>query len=100
MIVPTSCHNVRAMRKPLCPFLADLFMGRFESEAKNGFQYFPRVRFSYLNDIFAVLDTKKCNEKNVSFASISSLRSERNSLDFDVFILLFIYLPSHSSHSV
>lgn len=48
-----------AIGKPLSPFLANLFMGRFELEILNDFQYFPRIWTKYVDYIFGVFDTSK-----------------------------------------
>ncbi|KAJ8960161.1 hypothetical protein NQ318_003882 [Aromia moschata] len=40
------------------------FMSRFETEAKDKFEYFPRVWFRYVDDIFAVFDTKAISLDN------------------------------------
>ena len=46
------------MGNPLSPFIAGLFMSRFDTEIKEEFQYFPRIWLRYVDDIFAVFDTK------------------------------------------
>ncbi|KAJ8955688.1 hypothetical protein NQ318_008559, partial [Aromia moschata] len=51
-------HEGTAMGKSLSPFSANLFMSKFETE------YFPRVWFRYVDDIFAVFDTKAISLDN------------------------------------
>ncbi|KAJ8962376.1 hypothetical protein NQ318_018360 [Aromia moschata] len=48
-----------AMGNFLSPFIANLFMSKFETEVKDKLEYFPRVWFKYVDDIFAVFDTKQ-----------------------------------------
>ena len=50
-----------AMGNCLSPFLANLFMGNFEYNLKNKCNYFPKIWFRYVDDIFAVFDTKNNN---------------------------------------
>ncbi|KAJ8962746.1 hypothetical protein NQ318_001144, partial [Aromia moschata] len=50
-------HEGTAMGNSLSPFIANLFMSKFETEVKYKFEYFPRVWFMYVDDIFAVFDT-------------------------------------------
>ncbi|KAJ8946279.1 hypothetical protein NQ318_023130 [Aromia moschata] len=38
-------HEGTAMGNSLSPFIANLFMSKFETEVKNKFEYFPRVWF-------------------------------------------------------
>ncbi|KAJ8937042.1 hypothetical protein NQ318_021112, partial [Aromia moschata] len=40
------------------------FMSKFETEVKDKFEYFPRVWFRYVDDIFAVFDTKAISLDN------------------------------------
>ncbi|KAJ8936581.1 hypothetical protein NQ318_008053 [Aromia moschata] len=47
-------HEGTAMCNSLSPFVANLFMSKFETEAKDKFEYFPRVWFRYVDDIFAI----------------------------------------------
>ncbi|KAJ8938833.1 hypothetical protein NQ318_000828, partial [Aromia moschata] len=51
-------HGGTAMGNSLTPCIANLFMSKFETEAKDKFEYFPRILFRYEDDIFAVFDTK------------------------------------------
>ncbi|KAJ8960542.1 hypothetical protein NQ318_013830 [Aromia moschata] len=46
-------HEGTAMGNSLSPFIANLFMSKFETEVKDKFEYFPRVWFRYVDDIFA-----------------------------------------------
>ncbi|KAJ8941458.1 hypothetical protein NQ318_016898 [Aromia moschata] len=46
-------HEGTAMGNSLSPFIANLFMSKFETEVKYKFEYFPRVWFRYVDDIFA-----------------------------------------------
>ncbi|KAJ8963379.1 hypothetical protein NQ318_018856 [Aromia moschata] len=39
-------------------------MSKFETEAKDKFEYFPKVWFRYVDDIFAVFDTKAISLDN------------------------------------
>jgi hypothetical protein len=49
------------MGNPLSLFLANLFMSRFETDAKEAAEYFPVHWYRYVDDIFTVLDTSKSN---------------------------------------
>ncbi|KAJ8952363.1 hypothetical protein NQ318_017257 [Aromia moschata] len=51
-------HEGTAMGNSLSPFIANLFM------IKDKFEYFPRVWFRYVDDIFAVFDTKAISLDN------------------------------------
>ncbi|KAJ8948169.1 hypothetical protein NQ318_009261, partial [Aromia moschata] len=51
-------HERMAMGNSLSPFIANLFM------IKDNFEYFPRVWFRYVDDIFAVFDTKAISLDN------------------------------------
>ncbi|KAJ8951717.1 hypothetical protein NQ318_012567 [Aromia moschata] len=57
-------HEGTAMGNSLSPFIANLFMSKFETEVKDKFEYFPRVWFRYVDDIFAVFDTKAISLDN------------------------------------
>lgn len=65
-----------AMGNSLSPFIANLFMSKFEIDRKNDMKYFPRVWIRYVDDVFAVFDTSKCsiqdfvNELNSKVPSI------------------------------
>ncbi|KAJ8956455.1 hypothetical protein NQ318_010769 [Aromia moschata] len=50
-------HEGTAMCNSLSPFIANIFMSKFETEVKDKFEYFPRVWFRYVDDICAVFDT-------------------------------------------
>ncbi|KAJ8952638.1 hypothetical protein NQ318_020953 [Aromia moschata] len=63
-------QHVTAMGNSLSPFIANLFMSKFETEVKDKFEYFPRVWFRYVDDIFATLlgnskDKIDYNERNI-----------------------------------
>ena len=51
-------HEGTAMANPLSPFIANLFMRKFEIEIKEEFEYFPRKWLRHVDDIFAVFDTE------------------------------------------
>lgn len=48
-----------AMGNSLSPFMANLFMGKFETDLKQDLDYFPRLWLRYVDDVFAILDTSK-----------------------------------------
>jgi hypothetical protein len=48
-----------AMGNSLSPFIADLFMSRFEKDLEEELEYFPSVWLRYVDDIFAIFDTNK-----------------------------------------
>lgn len=50
-----------AMGNPLSPFFAEVFMGHFETDCKKKFAYFPKLWLRYVDDIFAIFDTKRCD---------------------------------------
>lgn len=45
-----------AMGNPLSPFLAEVFMSRFETENKKMLKNFPKTWLRYVDDIFAIVD--------------------------------------------
>ncbi|KAJ8955391.1 hypothetical protein NQ318_003489, partial [Aromia moschata] len=55
-------HEGTAMDNSLSPFIAKLFMSKFETEANDKFEYFPRVWFKYVDDIFAFLNVVEVKE--------------------------------------
>ncbi|KAJ8942994.1 hypothetical protein NQ318_001718 [Aromia moschata] len=57
-------HEGTAIGNSLSPFIANLFMSKFETEVKDKFEYFSRVWFRYADDIFAVFDTKAISLDN------------------------------------
>ncbi|KAJ8942410.1 hypothetical protein NQ318_014457 [Aromia moschata] len=76
----------KAMGNSLSPFIANLFM------IKDKFGYFPRVWFRYVDDIFAVFDTK---------ANVLVIRNSENKLEFDVYrkeTATLRYIPNDSHH--
>ncbi|KAJ8963382.1 hypothetical protein NQ318_018859 [Aromia moschata] len=59
-------HEGTTMGNSLSPFTANLFMSKFETEAKDKFEYFPRVWFRNVTnsrqlDAFESLEIIKCN---------------------------------------
>lgn len=70
-------HEGTAMGNSLSPFVANLFMGKFETQFKNNADYFPRIWIRYVDDIFAVFDKTKyniddfVNQLNSKFPSIN-----------------------------
>ncbi|KAJ8959003.1 hypothetical protein NQ317_003253 [Molorchus minor] len=67
-----------AMGNSLSPFIASLFMSRFETDIKEEFKYFPRIWIRYVDDIFAVFDTKITSVDSF----ISKLKSRSTSVNF------------------
>lgn len=67
-----------AMGNSLSPFMANLFMGRFETDLKNQLVYFPRIWIRYVDDVFAIFDTSKCNIQNF----INDINSKCPSIKF------------------
>ncbi|KAJ8946072.1 hypothetical protein NQ318_009198 [Aromia moschata] len=57
-------HEGTAMGNSLSPFIANHIMSKFEIEVKDKFEYFPRVWFRYVDDIFAVFATKAISLDN------------------------------------
>ncbi|RXF66922.1 hypothetical protein EKK70_17895, partial [Desulfovibrio sp. DS-1] len=45
-----------AMGNPLSPFLAEIFMSRFEVDLKEKLNNFPKFWVRYVDDIFAIID--------------------------------------------
>lgn len=112
-----------AMGNPLSPFLANLFMSRFETEFKATHDYFPRIWTRYVDDIFAIFDTKsseldtfiqslnskfptiqftmeKEDQLQLPFLDILISRKEAH-LEFDIYrkdTSTFRYIPNHSHH--
>ncbi|KAJ8961534.1 hypothetical protein NQ318_014785, partial [Aromia moschata] len=102
-------HEETAMGgNSLSPFLANFFMSKFETEVKDKFEYFPRVWFRYVDDIFAVFDTKAISLDNfvaklnnrfptikftyevehneqLPFLDVFVIRNSENKLEFDVY---------------
>ncbi|KAJ8959202.1 hypothetical protein NQ318_022464, partial [Aromia moschata] len=117
-------HEGTAMGNSLSPFIANLFMSKFETEVKDKFEYFRRVWFRYVDDIFAVFDTKestldnfvvklnnrfptiKCTYKmehneQLPFLDVLVIRNNENKLEFDVYrkeTATFRYIPNDSHH--
>jgi hypothetical protein len=60
-----------AMGNSLSPFIADLFMSRFEKEL----EYFPSVWLRYVDDIFAIFDTNKATLITSSKSLINALKA-------------------------
>jgi len=63
------------MGDPISCFIANLFMSKFETNAKKVMRYFPRVWIRYIDDIFAIFDRDEniqqfVNELNSFYPSI------------------------------
>ncbi|KAJ8959219.1 hypothetical protein NQ318_022481 [Aromia moschata] len=97
---------------------------RFETEVKDKFEYFPRIWFRYVDDIFAVFDTKAINLDNLvaklnnrfptiqfryevehneqlPFLDVLVIRNSENKLEFDVYrkeTAILRYIPKDSHH--
>ena len=69
-----------AMGNCLSPFIANLFMSRFETNVKSKAPYFPKTWVRYVDDIFAIFDTKKCSVQDFLLV----LNSEFNTINFTV----------------
>ncbi|KAJ8952663.1 hypothetical protein NQ318_020978, partial [Aromia moschata] len=117
-------HEGTAMGNSLSPFIANLFMSKFETEVKDKFEYFPRVWFRYVDDIFAVFDTKAISLDNfvaklnnrfptikftyevehneqLPFLDVLVIRNSENKLEFDVYrkeTATLRYIPNDSHH--
>ncbi|KAJ8936365.1 hypothetical protein NQ318_008729 [Aromia moschata] len=105
-------HEGTAMGNSLSPFIVNLFMSKFETEVKDKFEFFPRVWFRYVDDIFAVFDTKAISldnfvaKLNNRFHTIKfTYEVEHNEqlpfLDFDVYrkeTATLRYIPNDSHH--
>ncbi|KAJ8942166.1 hypothetical protein NQ318_002556, partial [Aromia moschata] len=109
-------HEGTAMGNSLSPFIANLFMSKFETEVKDKFEYFPRVWFRYVDDIFAVFNTKAISLDNFvaklinRFPTIKfthevehneQLPNSENKLEFDVYrkeTATLRYIPNDSHH--
>jgi hypothetical protein len=116
--------NGTTMGNPLSGFLAELFMGHFETVASKEITDFPRVWIRYVDDIFAIVDkqegvNKLLNDLNgrentikftveeeiensLPFLDTRILKREDGSLEFEVFRKLtntnrFITADSHHS---
>ncbi|KAJ8960403.1 hypothetical protein NQ318_013683, partial [Aromia moschata] len=117
-------HEGTAMGNSLSPFIANLFMSKFETEVKDKFEYFPRVWFRYVDDVFAVFDTKAISLDNIvaklnnrfptikftyevehneqlPFLDVLVIRNSENKLEFDVYrkeTATLRYIPNDSHH--
>ncbi|KAJ8956727.1 hypothetical protein NQ318_014082, partial [Aromia moschata] len=117
-------HEGTARGNSLSPFIANLFMSKFETEVKDKFEYFPRVSFRYVDDIFAVFDTKAISLDNfvaklnnrfptikityevehneqLPFLDVLVIRNSENKLEFDVYrkeTATLRYIPNDSHH--
>ncbi|KAJ8976203.1 hypothetical protein NQ317_008281 [Molorchus minor] len=101
-------HKGTALGNSLSPFIANLFMSRFETDIKEEFEYFPRIWIRYVDDIFAVFDTKvesvdsfisKLNSRFTSvnftneienngqlpFLDVLVIKNNQNNLEFDIY---------------
>lgn len=97
-----------AMGNCLSPFLAELFMNYFEENAKQKFEYFPRIWYRYVDDVFAVFDmtfgtveefVKKLNSQfdsikftyeiqnneQLPFLDVLVIKNSENTLEFDIY---------------
>jgi hypothetical protein len=109
-----------AMGNFLSPFIADLFMSRFEKDLEKELEYFSSVWLRYVDDIFAIFDTNKgdidnfIGKLNKRFESIKFTweREDNNCLpfldtlvhilEFDVYrkdTNTLRYIPNDSNHS-
>lgn len=50
-----------AIGNSMSSFLAKLFTSLFENDLESTGEYFPIVWLSYMDEIFAIFDSKKCN---------------------------------------
>ncbi|KAJ8980916.1 hypothetical protein NQ317_011557 [Molorchus minor] len=117
-------HEGTAMGNSLSPFIANLFMSRFETDIKEEFEYFPRIWIRYVDDIFAVFDTKvesvdsfisKLNSRFTSvnftyeienngqlpFLDVLVIKNNQNNLEFDIYrkdTSTLRYIPNDSHH--
>ncbi|KAJ8952514.1 hypothetical protein NQ318_003310 [Aromia moschata] len=117
-------HEGTAMGNSLSPFIANLFISTFETEVKDKFEYFPRVWFRYVDDIFTVFDIKaisldkfiaKLNNRfptikftyqvehndQLPFLDVLVIRNSENKLEFDVYrkeTATLRYIPNDSHH--
>ncbi|KAJ8951688.1 hypothetical protein NQ318_012230 [Aromia moschata] len=117
-------HEGTAMGNSLSPFIANRFMSKIETEVKDKFEYFPRVWFRYVDDIFAVFDTKAISLDNfvaklnnrfptikityemehneqLPFLDVLVIRNSENKLEFDVYrkeTATLRYIPNDSHH--
>ncbi|KAJ8949459.1 hypothetical protein NQ318_007560 [Aromia moschata] len=113
-------HVGTAMGNSLSPFIANLFMSKFETEVKDKFE----VWFRYVDDIFAVFDTKAMSLDNfvaklnnrfptikftyemehneqLPFLDVLVIRNSENKLEFDVYrkeTATLRYIPNDSHH--
>ncbi|KAJ8939043.1 hypothetical protein NQ318_007674 [Aromia moschata] len=113
-----------AMGNSLSSFIANLFMSKFETKVKDKFEYFPRVWFRYVDDIFAVFNTKAISLDNfvaklnnrfptikftyevehneqLPFLDVLVIRNSENKLEFDVYrkeTATLRYIPNDSHH--
>ncbi|KAJ8963809.1 hypothetical protein NQ317_000591 [Molorchus minor] len=117
-------HEGTAMGNSLSPFIANLFMSRFETDVKEEFEYFPRIWIRYVDDIFAVFDTKvesvdsyisKLNSRFTSvnftyeienngqlpFLDVLVIKNNQKNLEFDIYrkdTSTLRYIPNDSHH--
>jgi len=45
-----------AMGNPLSPFLAEVFISRFETNCRKNMDNFPEILYRYVDDIFTIID--------------------------------------------
>ncbi|KAJ8938129.1 hypothetical protein NQ318_004699 [Aromia moschata] len=115
-------HEGTAMGNSLSPFIANRFMSKIETEVKDKFEYFPRVWFRYVDDIFAVFNRKAISLDNfvaklnnrfptinftyevehneqLPFLDVLVIRNSENKLEFDVYrkeTATLRYIPNDS----
>ncbi|KAJ8939829.1 hypothetical protein NQ318_013048 [Aromia moschata] len=107
-----------------CHLSLQIFMSKFETEVKDKFEYFPRVWLRYVDDIFAVFNTKAISLDNfvaklnnrfptikftyevehneqLPFLDVLVIRNSDNKLEFDVYrkeTAILRYIPNDSHH--
>lgn len=67
-----------AMGNSLSPFIAELFMSKFEEDLGNNLKYFPRVWVRYVDDVFAIFDLSVCSVSDF----VSQINSKHSSIKF------------------
>jgi hypothetical protein len=78
-----------AMGNPLSPFLANLFMSHFETELSAKCNYFPRIFYRYVDDIFAIVSFTK--DRLAEFTEL--MNSQYPSIKFTVEVEVDSKLP-------
>src|SRR5699024_8588245 len=62
--------KIHKPRKSVRPIVST--MSRFERDLENELEYFPRVWLRYVDDIFVIFDTNKCNIENSIATTINN----------------------------